>query len=323
MDNSLFAPVADEVELVEQTIRDSADVDDPILSEILEHILSGGGKRLRPALTLLSGRFHNYNLDLLVPMASGVELLHTATLVHDDTIDNASRRRGKPTTSRVWGSGIAILAGDYLFARSAEFVARTCDLRVIRLFARTLMSLCSGELEQSFSSFNQNLSRESYFRRISKKTASLFSTATESAAILSEAPEKDIQALRAYGSNLGMAFQVADDILDYTADEQRLGKPVASDLRQGTLTLPAIVLNEKYPKDSPIAKAFAQSEQGERREALRAAIEMINNSDVMEECYRIARGFADEACHAVATFPETPPRTALVDIAQHSVARQV
>jgi geranylgeranyl pyrophosphate synthase len=322
LNNSLFAPVANEIALVERTLRESADVEHPWLSEVLDHIVSGGGKRLRPALTLLGGKFHDYNLDLLVPMASGVELLHTATLVHDDTIDNAAKRRGRPTASKLWGGGIAILAGDYLFARSAEFVACTCNLRVIRLFARTLMELCSGELEQSFSSFNRSQTRESYFDRISKKTASLFATATESAGILSDAPERDIQALKSYGSNLGMAFQVADDILDYTADEERLGKPVASDLVQGTLTLPAIVLGEKYPNDNPIASVFDRRDGERKQQALQRTIEIVNNSDILTECYRIAQGFADRACNAVAEFPDSPPKGALVDIAQHSVVRQ-
>jgi geranylgeranyl pyrophosphate synthase len=258
---------------------------------------------------------------LLIPMAAGVELLHTATLVHDDTIDNSLKRRGKPTASNIWGGGIAILSGDYLFAQSAELVARTGNLRVIRLFARTLMDLCCGELEQNFSSFNQNQSRRSYFGRIANKTASLFSTATESAGILSEAPEKAIQSLQKFGHSLGMAFQITDDILDFTADEEKLGKPVGSDLIQGTLTLPTILLKERYPENNPIEDIF-DNNGDHKEESLKLAIEMIYNSDIIPECYSIAQGFITEASQAVEELPDNSCRQALVRIADHVVTRQ-
>jgi geranylgeranyl pyrophosphate synthase len=255
-------------------------------------------------------------------MAAGVEMLHTATLVHDDTIDNAAKRRGKPTASKIWGGGIAILVGDYLFARSAELVSRTGNLRVIRLFARTLMALCTGELEQNFSSFNKNQTRQSYFSRIEDKTASLFSTATESAGVLSEAPESAVEALRTYGSNLGMAFQIADDILDFTADENKLGKPVGSDLIQGTLTLPAILLNERYPENGPLTELFGDNNKGDKQKALEAVLDMILNSDIIPECYNIAENFVYRAVTSIKTFPDTRYRQSLCLIADHAVARQ-
>lgn len=316
--NSLFAPVEREILLVEENIRATSDVDQAGLSELLDYIVDSGGKRIRPALTLISGKLHRYNLDLLVPMAAGVELLHTATLVHDDTVDNSTKRRGKPTAANRWGGGTAILAGDYLFSQAAELVARTGNLRVISLFARTLMTLCKGELDQIFSIFNNGQSRQSYFRRIGNKTSSLFSTATESAGILSEAPEEATQALRSYGHNVGMAFQIVDDILDFTADEDKLGKPVASDLAQGILTLPAILLNERHPHDSPILGMFRGDDN---QRSLELAIDMINNSDIIPECYGIARDFASEACQAVEVFPDSSCRQALFAIADHAVAR--
>ena len=319
---SHFADVEKEIELVEETIRATAEVDHPWLSELLTYIVSSGGKRMRPALTLLCGKLHRFNQELLIPMAAGVEMLHTATLVHDDTIDNAAKRRGKPTASNIWGGGIAILVGDYLFAKSAELVARTGNLRVIRLFARTLMALCSGELEQNFSSFNGHQTRQSYFRRIENKTASLFSTATESAGILSEAPENAVCALRVYGSNLGMAFQIADDILDFTADESKLGKPVGSDLSQGTLTLPAILLTERYPNENPIKDLFENRNNGNNREALEAAVGMIKDSDIIPQCYTIAHDFVSRAIDSVKEFPDSRYRDSLFAIAEHAVARQ-
>ncbi|HEY49357.1 MAG TPA: polyprenyl synthetase family protein [Dehalococcoidia bacterium] len=317
---SLFAPVERELSLVEKSIRAIADVEYPDLAELLGYIVNSGGKRVRPALTLLAGKLQNDpDLDILVPVATGVELLHTATLVHDDTIDLSPRRRGKPTVASIWGWGIATLAGDYLFSQAAELVSRASNIRADRLFAQTLMALCMGELQGNFSSYDQNQTRQSYFRNIGNKTASLFAMATESGAIVTAASEETIQALRSYGYKLGMAFQVVDDILDFTADEEELGKPVASDLRQGNLTLPAILLREQRPHDNPIEAIF-ENRQKERN--LKLAIKMIRGSEVVPECYRIARDFTAEACTALEIFPESPYRQSLVEIANYVVERQ-
>lgn len=316
--SSIFVPVENEIPLVEDGLKAVADVDYPWLADLLNYIISGG-KQIRPTLTLLAGRFHRYNLDLLIPMATGVELLHTATLVHDDTIDGSLMRRGKPTATSIWGVSVATVAGDYLFAQSAELVARTGNLRVITLFARTLMALCSGELEESFANYDQEQPRQSYFRMIANKTASLFSTATESAGILSEAPEEAVQALKSYGYNLGMTFQIVDDILDFTAQDEELGKPVASDLLQGTLTLPAILLKEQRPKDNPIAEIF---ENRQKQQSLKLAIEMIHCSGIIPECYRIAQSFTSRACQALQVFPDNPSRQALMELADYVIQRQ-
>jgi len=318
--DSLFAPVEREIVLAEEGIKAVADVDYPWLAELLGYIVNSGGKRLRPALTLLTGKLKDgCNLDLLIPVATGVELLHTATLVHDDTIDLAHRRRGKPTAASIWGWGIATLAGDYLFSKAAELVSRAANIRADRLFAQTLMALCTGELEESFSSFDQNQTRQSYLRRIGNKTASLFSMATESGGIVSEASEEEIQALRSYGYNLGMAFQIVDDILDFTAGEEELGKPVASDLLRGHLTLPAILLKEQYPDNNPIKTIF-EKRQNER--SLKLAIEMIRNSDIVPECYRVAQDFTAEARRALEIFPKSPCKQALLELTDYVVERQ-
>ena len=312
---SLFAPVEREILLVEEGIKAVADVDHPWLAELLGYIADSGGKRLRPALTLLTGKLKDgCNLDLLIPVATGVELLHTATLVHDDTIDLSPRRRGQPTAASIWGWGIATLAGDYLFSKAAELVSRAANIRADRLFAQTLTALCTGELEESFSSFDQNQTRQSYFRRIGNKTASLFSMATESGGIVAEASEEAIQALRSYGHNLGMAFQIVDDILDFTAGEEELGKPVASDLLQGHLTLPAILLKEQRPHDNPIRDIF---EHRQTEQNLEIAIEMIRSSGIVPECYRVAQDFTAEACLTLEMFPESPCQRALFELADY------
>ena len=318
--DSLFAPVEREIVLAEEGIKAVADVDYPWLAELLGYIVNSGGKRLRPALTLLTGKLKDdCNLDLLIPVATGVELLHTATLVHDDTIDLSHRRRGKPTTANIWGWGIATLAGDYLFSKAAELVSQACNIRADRLFAQTLTALCTGELEESFSSFDQNQTRQSYLRRIGNKTASLFSMATESGGIVAEASEEAIQALRSYGYNLGMAFQIVDDILDFTAGEEELGKPVASDLLKGHLTLPAILLKEQYPDNNPIKAIF---EKRQKEQNLKLAIEMIRSSEIVPECYRVAQDFTAEACRALEIFPESSCQRALLELTDYVVERQ-
>ena len=181
------------------------------------------------------------------------------------------------------------------------------------------MALCTGELEESFSSFDQNQTREDYFKRIGNKTASLFAMATEAASIVCNAPEEMIQTLRSYGYNLGMAFQIIDDILDFTATEEELGKPVASDLLQGTLTLPSIMLREKRPDVNPIKDIF---ENRQREQNLQLAIDMIRNSDIVPECFQVARDFIAEACRSLEVFPDSIFRQALIDIANYVIERQ-
>jgi geranylgeranyl pyrophosphate synthase len=318
--NSLFSPVEKEIALVEEGIKAVADVEYPWLVELLGYIVNSGGKRVRPALTLLAGKISSSgNLDTLIPVATGVELLHTATLVHDDTIDLSHRRRGKPTAASIWGWGIATLAGDYLFSKAAELVSQANNVRADRLFARTLMALCTGELEESFSSFDPKQTRQNYFGRIGNKTASLFAMATESGGIVAETAEEAIKALSRYGYNLGMAFQIVDDVLDFTADEEKLGKPVASDLLQGHLTLPAILLKEQNPDSNPIRDIF---ERKDSERNLKLAIEMICNSGIISECYRVAQGFITEACRSLDMFPESPYRSKLVELADYVVERQ-
>jgi octaprenyl-diphosphate synthase len=318
--NSLFSPVEEELVLVEEGIRAVADVEYPWLVELLGYIVNSGGKRVRPALTLLAGKLSNGgNLDALIPVATGVELLHTATLMHDDTIDISTRRRGKPTAASIWGWGVATLAGDYLFSRAAELVSQANNVRADRLFAQTLMALCTGELEESFSSFDLNQDRQSYLRKIGNKTASLFAMATESGGIVAEASEEAIEALRSYGYNLGMAFQIVDDIFDFTAGEEELGKPVASDLLHGHLTLPAILLKEQRPDDNPVNDIF---EHRDIERNLELAIQMIRNSGIVTECYRSAQDFITEACRALDIFPESPSQRKLIELADYVVERR-
>ena len=220
----IYGPIREDLIKVEKRLRDLSDVGTPYLPELLEYVLQTRGKGVRPAITSLSARIHPHDHDLSIIMASAVELLHMATLIHDDTIDNASLRRGKATVSGRWGKNVAVLLGDYMFATSATFVCDTHNVRVIRRFSDTIMELSSGELLEYFNTNNWNQSREEYIDRIYRKTASLFRTAAETGAILGGAPEDAVQALDRYGYNIGMAFQIVDDILDVQGDAGEIGK---------------------------------------------------------------------------------------------------
>ena len=321
--SEIYQLVEEDLTRVESQIKAVTEVDSPRLAELLSHIL-GGGKEIRPALTLLSGKFYHYNLDLLLPMATAVELMHTATLIHDDAIDNSTVRRGRPTINKVWGEDKAVLLGDYLFAKAGEFAAITGNLRVIMLFSQTIQIISSGELDQAFDAFNLEQTRARYLRRISSKTASLFSLATESGAILSQAPEESIKVLREYGYNLGVAFQIVDDILDFVGTEEEMGKPVGSDLAQGTLTLPAMLLLERYPDDNPVKELFHNRDmpEGDKKKKIKQAIELVGNSSIVKQCYEAASDYCAEACHNLGLLPDNLSRQALKDIADLVISRK-
>lgn len=317
--SKIYESIQEDLAKVKDNLRSIIKVDFPWLSEQLGYVVRGGGKGLRPALTLLAGKFYHYNLKYLLPMAASVELMHTATLVHDDAIDKSVARRGKPTIYKMWGEEPAVLLGDYLFAKAGEFVSDTQSPRVIKLFSQTLATISSGELSQFFGAFKLEQTRQHYFQRISSKTASLFSLATESGAILSGAPEKSVKALKEYGDDLGIAFQIVDDILDFTSNEEELGKPVGSDLSQGTLTLPAMLVLERYPEDNPVKRLF---ENKDKQENIKQSIELIRNSSVIEECYTVASEYCAKACQNLSLLPENSSRQALSALADYVIKRK-
>lgn len=316
---TMFAPIKQDMPKVKEVLDGIADVEHQPLAELLRYIMDLGGKRIRPALTLLAGKFHDYDLTRLVPMAAAIEALHTATLVHDDVIDVAFLRRGNPTLNSLWNSSTAVLVGDYLFAKSADLVAKVRNHRVNELFAQTLMEICSGELRQVFSAFRTEQTREEYFRKIRAKTASLFSAAMRSGAILSSAPEPDIQALTTYGSSLGIAFQIVDDVLDFVGDEDKLGKPVGNDLRHGTLTLPALLFLERYPNDNRVRRVL---ENPGVEAYTYEAIMTIRNSEAIDESYKIAEQFCATARASLSSFPKTEHHECLLDLADYVIERR-
>lgn len=315
----LYGPVQQDLNRVEEALDSIKQVDFPALRRMLEHILGASGKRIRPAIALLAGKFEDYNLDQLVPLAASIELLHSATLVHDDVIDAASTRRGRATANAIFDNAATVMVGDYMFAHAADLVARTGNIEVIRLFARTLMLMASGELNQDMSAYNYSQSTMEYFARISGKTASLFATAAEGGAMIAGARPQWIEGLRSYGENIGMAFQIVDDILDFSGDEEEMGKPVGSDLMQGTLTLPALLLIERYPENNPVKRLFSGRNKAE---SLRRSIQMIRESDILEESTSVARDFRDRALQAIEPLPAGEAKDALVEVANWVMQRR-
>lgn len=237
----VFADMRPELQRVEERLEESAQVDFPAVADLVLGLVRAGGKRLRPLVLLLAARSFDFDRDLLITAGAGVELLHTASLVHDDTVDRAALRRGRPTLNSVLSSGAVILLGDYLFAQSAMLAAATERPRVVSIFASTLADICDGQLREMFVAHRLDQTREEYERRIFGKTASLFAGAAEMGAILGNAPEEAVQSLRRYGADVGMAFQIVDDVLDFREGTQQLGKPAGHDLTQGTVTLPTMI----------------------------------------------------------------------------------
>ena len=314
----IYKPIKAQLVQMEDKLGSLARQGQTALAEPLKYVTKSSGKRLRPVVTLLASRFHPNEGDLPVILATAVELLHMASLIHDDTVDNSPMRRGLATVSSLWGRNIGVQLGDYVYATSALFVLDTKDLRVIRRFTETAIELSTGELVEAFGAFKWEQTYEQYKERISRKTASLFRVAAEGGAILSGAPETTVQALTQYGHSLGMAFQIVDDILDFESTQQEVGKPVGHDLLQGTLTLPAMILLERYTDNNPIISLFqGEDPEGNRQKAL----EMIRNSTIIQDSYATARGFYDDAATAINQLPDTPERQSLLDLAAYAIER--
>ena len=319
MPSSLFGPVADDLRRVEDEIAAAAEVKFAPLAVLLSHILQPRGKRVRPGLVLLSARFGHYDLDRLVNLAAAIELLHTATLVHDDLIDGAATRRGAATLHSLVSGHASVLVGDYIFAKSAYLCARTESVRVMGVFGETLMAICDGELQQAFAAGNGHMTESEYLEKIRGKTATLFQTATETGAILSGADEATVTALREFGLRIGLAFQVVDDVLDFVGDERTLGKPVGGDLRQGTLTLPALWVLRNMPQEHAVREVLESTNSDDG--AVQVAVRAVVDSPAIAYSLGVARRLCDEARIAIADLPDNASRSALHAIADYVVNR--
>jgi len=316
----ILEPISGEMKVVEATLLDTAQVEYAPLAEVVEYIVSSGGKRIRPALVLLATQFYPVDLGKVVPLAAAVETLHTATLIHDDVVDHSSLRRGRPTINAFWTNGATILAGDYVFARAAGFAAATGSVKVMDLFADALKTIVDGELRQLFRQRDGLPPRDDYYHRIYSKTASLFTLATEASGALMGASEVEIQALHDYGYHLGMAFQIVDDVLDFIGEERKLGKPTGSDLRQGTVTLPVYYFAEAHPEHPALVTYWNDGDARDR--AAKELVDAIRDSSAIDDALAEADEFVAKATQALHAMPDIPARASLCDLAAYVVRRR-
>ncbi len=318
--SALYGPVAEDLILVEDLLESVKRVELAPLRLMLDHALAPRGKRLRPALVLLAGSFGDYNLNRLVPLGTAIELLHTASLVHDDVVDGAESRRGRPTANAVFDNALTVLLGDFMFANAAEMVTRTGSLPVTRLFALALMKMTSGELDQDAAAFDVARDVQHYLWRIGGKTAALFGHASQGGALLAQCTEGQVEALRSYGYNLGMAFQIVDDILDFTGDEAEMGKPAGGDLIEGTITLPALFYLESAPRENPVRRFL--SADGERSDYLPDALAAVVESDAIGRAQGMAQEFVDRALEGLSALEATDARRTLEELSGYVLTRR-
>jgi geranylgeranyl pyrophosphate synthase len=318
---TFFTSVQDQLQFVEQRIREQAGEDHHAdLRSALEHILSAGGKRIRPTLGLLVGNMLGAPEEKLITLGASVELLHTATLVHDDLIDGALLRRGIPTLNARWSPAATVLTGDFLFARAAKLAAETDYLPLMKLFAETLATIVNGELTQMFSA-RGIIERQNYYQRIYAKTASLFEMAALAAAMVATEDEEMRESMRVFGYEVGMAFQIVDDILDFTGDQSAVGKPIGSDLLNGLVTLPAIYYAEAHPKDLDV---LSLPEGGWKdTERVQRLVDNIRQSLAIRQAMDEARQAVNRALKALSDAPPSPEREALENLAKFIVDRKI
>ncbi len=307
-----------QLDQVEQTLVNLPDIEPPELRNAVMIIVRSGGKRLRPLMVLLTAAMFGHLDRRTVDLASAVEMLHTATLVHDDLIDGSLMRRGTSTLNATWTPAATVLTGDYLFATAAGLAARTDDPRVIRTFADTLGVIVAGELSQQFTDWTRRSTREDYYARIYAKTASMFILVAKAAGMIGGAREEQLSALVEYGLNFGLAFQIVDDVLDFVAEPEEVGKPVGNDLRSGLITLPAICYREANPSDNDINCALQGTCDQVTYDRL---VERIRESDAIASSLNEASTHIERAKLALETFPNNEYRTALYNLTDYALER--
>jgi geranylgeranyl pyrophosphate synthase len=314
-----YSPVQDLLCNVDTLMRAQAENYHSDLQRALDLILTAGGKRIRATLTLLSCKMLGADVDLSIALASAIEMLHTATLVHDDLIDGSLLRRGMPTLNSQWSPGATVLTGDFLFARAAKLASDTYNVDVMRIFAETLGVIVNGEITQLFSTRCMT-DRENYFSRIYAKTASLFETSCKAAALLSNSTLDVQKSMGTYGYNIGIAFQIVDDILDFKGEQVTLGKPVGSDLRQGLITLPVLYYLDKYPSDPNVQHLVRQGCLDDSGQTNKFILD-IGNSDVIGFAHTEAGKYIEQGLKALSGFPVSAEKSALEDLARYIISR--
>ncbi len=316
---AFLSPVQAQLQLVEERLHAQSADRHPDLRAAVEQILAAGGKRIRPTLGLLVGYMLGAPEDKLITLGAAVELLHTATLVHDDLIDGSLLRRGMPTLNARWSPAATVLTGDFLFARAAKLAAETDHLPLMNLFAETLAIIVSGELNQMLAGRGV-VNREAYYQRIYAKTASLFEMTSRAAAMISPAPAKSVEAMRKLGYETGMAFQIVDDVLDYTGEQTAMGKPIGSDLLSGLITLPAIYYAESHPQDEDV-KSLGEGGWASQ-ERMARLVESIRRTDAVKSAMDEANQHIERALVILEQFDAGAERAGLENLARFIVDRK-
>jgi len=317
----LFATIEPDLEVVDREFQRRASSGLDIMNAAAAHASSSPGKRLRTALTLLSGKLFTYNFDKLLPLSVAFEMTHLATLVHDDIIDHADLRRNIPTVNAVYGEPVAILLGDYLFAKTAGLIADVEDFRIDHLFSDTVATVSEGAIIELRSAHRMDLSLEHYLERVNRKTACLIGACCKGGATVGGATDDQIELMHEYGLNLGIAFQIIDDVLDYTGSEQVIGKPAGNDVRQGLVTLPLIfaLRNEHNGRIEQTQRLLQADEPTD--EDVNAVVRWVNATGAIDESLDLAREYAMRARSALCALEDSEHRQVLDEIIDFVLAR--
>jgi len=300
---------------VEFEFKSVIESEDPFINEVANHLLLAGGKRMRPALSLLGARFCDYKLEKVLPLAVSLELIHMATLVHDDIIDNALARRGVPTVNAKWGKSIAAWIGIYLFTKSLSLLScyEESHPEIVKNLADISTKMCEGEFRQIVESYDTRQTPKDYFYRVKRKTAYLLTASVYMGAMTCDGEQGVWLPLRRYGNNIGMAFQITDDILDITSNQERLGKPVGGDLRQGIITLPVIYALKCSSNKGRLSELTGKPDITEKE--VQEAIDIIKECGAVEYAVNVAEKYLCKAKDELAALPDLPAKNNLMMIA--------
>lgn len=317
---AVLADIGPYLEELERQLRTAMDDSGPETRDIALHLIESGGKRIRPIMTLLSARVFADDVQRAVPVGVAAELIHMATLVHDDVIDEASTRRGRPTVNSRWGNHSAVLAGDCLLAKALVLLVDHSTPEIVRIMSDMILRMCDGEIQQKASLGRLDQTEDDYFRRIEKKTALFFAACCQSGALLAGATPGQARALAEYGRNIGMAFQVVDDLLDVSGEAEVVGKPVGNDLAAGVLTLPVIYLLQRNGMRERVEAILGGSTTIDTHQ-VRAVIELVRSNGAIEYSRQVATAFARRAQEQLAALPACEGRDLLARIADELLQR--
>lgn len=316
---AIRAPIAEDLRQVDEVIRRRLDSDVVLIRTIAQYIVGAGGKRLRPALALLSARAFGEEQPTRHELAAVIEFIHTSTLLHDDVVDESDLRRGRQTANAVWGNAASVLVGDFLYSRSFQMMVELDSMRVMRILADTTNRIAEGEVLQLLNIGNPDTGEQAYLDVIERKTAVLFAAATRLGAVLADLPAEQEDALARYGLDLGYAFQIADDVLDYASDAGTLGKNIGDDLAEGKPTLPLILAIER--SDPAQAAMLKRAIQAGGLDALDDVLAAIRATDALTASRDRAHAYARSARDALAALPAGDARDALAVLADYAVDR--